>query len=150
MAPLLFANAESILWGDIKCTDKLGRFPCAAVRAPAGVDLHVPVNAWYRSRSIEGEFVATWLHMRARRMQVSTAFKLESCVGVTQCARPMSNLHRLMFSRTLLVNYMRRLSSPSTLSPQLTLRTTLTCLQTLRPSPPFIVRLHIYLLNIPW
>ena len=24
------------------------------------------MNPWYRSRSIEGEFVATWLHMRAR------------------------------------------------------------------------------------
>jgi len=47
--------------------DAAHRFPCAALRARSETDLHVPMNAWYRSRSIEGEFVATWQHMRARR-----------------------------------------------------------------------------------
>ena len=66
MAPLLFPHAQSVLWGDIKCVDSARRFPCASMRAPAGVDLLVPMNRWYRSRTVEGEFVATWLHMRAR------------------------------------------------------------------------------------
>mmetsp|Transcript_12226 Transcript_12226/g.30434 ORF Transcript_12226/g.30434 Transcript_12226/m.30434 type:complete len:301 (+) Transcript_12226:1667-2569(+) len=67
VAPLLFPHAKSILWGDVKCVDAAHRFPCAALRARSETDLHVPMNAWYRSRSIEGEFVATWQHMRARR-----------------------------------------------------------------------------------
>ena len=66
MAPLLFPRATSVLWGDLKCVDGARRFPCAALRAPAGTDLLVPMNPWFRSRSIEGEFIATWQHMRQR------------------------------------------------------------------------------------
>ncbi|KAL3932091.1 MAG: hypothetical protein SGPRY_000841 [Prymnesium sp.] len=73
LAPLLFPRSHSVLWGDIKCVDSSGRYPCSAIRAPVGSDLLVPMNPWYRSRSIEGEFVATWQHMRARHktMQAS-------------------------------------------------------------------------------
>lgn len=35
------------------------------------VDLRVAKNRWYKSRSIEGEFVSTWKHMRLRKMGAS-------------------------------------------------------------------------------
>jgi hypothetical protein len=72
VAPLLFPNAHVVLAGDIKCAGMGGGFPCGLMRPEPTVDLHVAKNRWWRSRTVEGEFVSTWRHMRLRKMGAST------------------------------------------------------------------------------
>lgn len=74
VAPLLFPEARVVLAGDIKCAGSGGGLPCALMRdglAPS-VQLRVAKNRWFRSRSVEGEFVSTWRHMRGRKMGAHT------------------------------------------------------------------------------
>jgi len=72
MAPMLFPRARVVLAGDAKCQGLFGGFPCALMRPAPLVHLDVAKNRWFRSRSVEGEFVSTWKHMRARRMGATT------------------------------------------------------------------------------
>ncbi len=72
IAPLLFPHAHVVLAGDVKCAGFGGGFPCALMRPAPGIDLHVAKNRWWRSRTLEGEFVSTWRHMRGRKMGAST------------------------------------------------------------------------------
>lgn len=74
LAPLLFPAATTVLWADIKCIDKQRRLPCAAYRPDADTDLVVPMNRWFYGRSVEGEFIASWEHLRGRRHTPSHVF----------------------------------------------------------------------------
>lgn len=73
-APLLFPFAKTILWADIKCIDSRHRLPCAAYRPSEESDLVVPMNRWFYGRSVEGEFIASWEHLRGRRHTPSHVF----------------------------------------------------------------------------
>jgi hypothetical protein len=92
-APLIFPQAVVVLAADIKCVGGDGGLPCALMRprepkrelarrlgtrmhsGEGNVSVHhvrVAKNRWYKARSVEGEFVHTWKHMRQRRMPAST------------------------------------------------------------------------------
>ena len=71
VAPLLFPRASHVLAGDVKCLGLSNGYPCDKMRATGTVDLAVAKNRWFKARSVEGEFVHTWKHMRLRQMAAS-------------------------------------------------------------------------------
>jgi hypothetical protein len=71
IAPLIFRNARVVLAGDVKCAGSASGFPCAMMRPGPANTIRVAKNRWYKSSSVEGEFVRTWKHMRVRRMPAS-------------------------------------------------------------------------------
>jgi hypothetical protein len=96
VAPLLFPNARVVLAGDIKCAGMGGGFPCGLMRPEANVDLHVAKNRWWRSRTVEGEFVSTWRHMRLRKMGASTFRQISAQLkAYEQSGDDMEALYRM-------------------------------------------------------
>ena len=78
IAPLIFPNARVVLAGDVKCAGSNSALPCKLMRPPANGDLRVAKNRWYKSRSVEGEFISTWRHMRLRSMPSDTFREMSS------------------------------------------------------------------------
>ena len=64
IAPLIFSGSKQVLAGDVKCAGSAAGLPCSLMRPGTHGDLRVAKNRWYKSRSVEGEFVSTWKHMR--------------------------------------------------------------------------------------
>lgn len=95
IAPLIFNAASIVLAADVKCLGGDGGLPCAVMRPQDADDMRVAKNRWYKARSVEGEFVHTWKHMKERRMGASVFREINEQLSTYERASSAYDLHAL-------------------------------------------------------